>query len=156
MAKRNSKGQFVKRSSGAAVGARSGGARRGGGKRGSRAISFARRAGSRARGMLPAITPMRVVKVTGGLMAGTALRKWIDVPYVSEEALGVLGVAMFSGPAEKGILADVAIALQAKELLDRFGVTDSIVGFITPGASPSALPPGAPVFDANGNQVGVA
>lgn len=157
--RRNKKGQFVKRSSGAAVGARSGGARRGGGRR-AKVASFARRAGGRLRGALPTITPMRVAKVTGGLIAGQALRRFIDVPYVSEEALGVLGVAMFSGPAEKGVLADVALALQTKEILDRFGVTDTILGFL-PAGTPAGMigppmAPGTPVFDANGNQVGVA
>jgi hypothetical protein len=153
--RRNSKGQFLKRSSGGskAVARRTGG----GGKRRSsgRARSIARRAGARFRGAMPTITPMRVGKVTAGLLAGTAIRQFIDVPYVSEEALGVLGVAMLSSNAqEKGILADVALALQAKEMLDRFGVTDSIVGFITPGTNAQNVPygPGA-VYDQNGNQV---
>lgn len=147
MPARNSKGQFVKRAARrVASGARSV-ARRG--------ASVARRAGGRFRAAMPRFNGTRVAKVTGALTAGTAIRRYMDIPYVSEEGIGILALAIVErDQTVKNVLGDVALGLQAKEIMDRTGATDTLLGFL-PAGPQKALPPGTPVTDADGNVVGV-
>jgi hypothetical protein len=77
----------------------------------------------------------RILRVAVGLLAGKVIRSRIDIPWVSEEALGVLLISLVSKQAgEKAIALDIAIALQAVEVADRAGVV-AMLSNIGAGAS---------------------